>query len=367
MTQDDDFWNAFREKFNNGRVIPIFSNSFFINRLFTKAANAPSPDNYDEIIAKSWADKTGYPFRDHYDLAEVAQYDIFRRFSTEEYTDIAKVIMDGYLSILKEQLTENLRINDQTTYRYASEHRFWPESTISDFCKEVNIPKVPGESLQAMIESSCILYLINSGKVNGYMTTCYFDILEQAIRLLKKPYYTNYYGNQHGQEYVNERGETTLAGEFYDPERSDIAYVYHIFGHEKQPDSMVMSEDDHINFLIKIKQYQESSKEIKPFIPEFIAAEIKNKTLLFLGYRWQDWEFRTIFRWIVGTKDEERERYSRKKASVVVQFQPGPKELLTDNDVIQAAHDYLNKYFAHCNLDIQWEDSEAFFCKLLQE
>ena len=198
------------------------------------------------------------------------------------------------------------------------------------------------------------------------MTTCYFDFLERAFRQLNRPYYTNYYGNERGFDRINERGDHISTDEFYDPVRSEIPYIYHILGHEKQPESIVMSVDDHINFLIKTKQSQEIYKDKKAPIPECIDSEIRNKTLLFIGYRWQDWEFRTIFRWAVGIKDEDREKYSPKKASVVVQFQPGPRELLTA-EFEEAAQKYLQAYFAHCNLDIQWEDSENFFCRLLQE
>jgi hypothetical protein len=366
MAEDNEFWDAFRAKFKDGKVLPILSNSFFINRLFTPIGGTSPTDHYDENIADAWAKNTSYPFRDHYDLAEVAQYDIFLRLSSEKFTDEAKVINEGYLRILKEQLLENLRVTDRDAYDYAAEHSFWPDLKISQFCAEVNLPKYFEAGERDIAESDCVSNLVGNHKVKGYMTTCYFDFLEQAFRLLKRPYYTNHYGNERGFDRINERGENVSTGEFYDSVNSEIPYIYHILGHEKQPESMVMSVDDHINFLIKTKQTQEISKDKKVPIPEVIDSEIRNKTLLFIGYRWQDWEFRTIFRWAVGIKDEDREKYSAKKASVVVQFQPGPRELLTA-EFEEAAQKYLQNYFAHCNLDIQWEDSDDFFCKLLQE
>jgi len=366
MEQDNEFWNAFRDKFNSGKVLPIFSNSFFINRLFSPVGNSSSSVHYDENIADLWAKETKYPFSDRYDLAEVAQYDLFQKCSHDKFADEAKVIIEGYLRILKEQLLENLRTTDKDTYDYAAKYNFWPDSTFSLFCARANLPKIAGTGIEDSNAFDCISKLIEHRKVTGYLTTCYFDFLEQTFRLLKQPYYTNYYGNQNGFSYANEKGETIPTEALYQPMKPGIPYIYHILGHEDHPDSMVMSVDDHINFLIRTKQPQEVYKDKKAAIPELIDSEIENKTLLFIGYRWQDWEFRTIFRWIVGIQDDDRLKYSPKKASVVIQFQPGPKELIHVG-FEEAAQQYLQNYFAHCNLDIQWQDSEDFFCKLLHE
>ncbi len=65
--------------------------------------------------------------------------------------------------------------------------------------------------------------------------------------------------------------------------------VYHLHGHRSVPESLVLTEDDYIDFLVRISGDS-------ALLPPIIQSSLTNKMLLFVGYSLADWTFRVIFR-----------------------------------------------------------------------
>jgi len=64
--------------------------------------------------------------------------------------------------------------------------------------------------------------------------------------------------------------------------------VFHFHGHTGILDSMVITEDDYLDFLINIGR--------DPTVLKRVEQAFTETSLLFLGYRLADWNFRVVFR-----------------------------------------------------------------------
>lgn len=65
--------------------------------------------------------------------------------------------------------------------------------------------------------------------------------------------------------------------------------VYHLHGSLEEPEQMVITEDDYLDFLISVT---EDDRLILPHVKKALA----NSTLLFLGYSLEDLDFKLLFR-----------------------------------------------------------------------
>lgn len=149
----------------------------------------------------------------------------------------------------------------------------------------------------------------------------------------------------------------------YDAEPSpEQPLVHHVFGLLGRPDSLVLTEDDFFDYLIATSFYK--------LMPAVVRSALVESSLLFLGFRLDDWTFRVLFRLIMtleGTADLAR--YSH----VGVQIDPEEHSLAD----VERARRYLNQYFAHGRnrgqgrnepkIDIYWGTAADFLNKLREK
>jgi hypothetical protein len=88
--------------------------------------------------------------------------------------------------------------------------------------------------------------------------------------------------------------------------------VYHVFGVFGVPESLVLTEDDFLDFLIATSTYK--------LMPAVVRGSLTDSALIFLGFRLDDWTFRVLFRMIMNL---EGSAGMRKYSHVGVQVDPG--------------------------------------------
>ena len=135
--------------------------------------------------------------------------------------------------------------------------------------------------------------------------------------------------------------------------------VYHVFGVFGVKDSLVLTEDDFFDYLIAISTYK--------LMPKVVRGSLMESSLLFLGFRLDDWTFRVLFRLIMTLEGStELRQYSH----VGVQVNPD-EHSLTD---VERARRYLESYFGRDrsggrgepSIDLYW-GTAADFLKELRE
>jgi hypothetical protein len=337
-----------KENIDKDRVAPVISNSFYINEVLRneRKLTVPAPDNADDLdrdftpderLTKLWSmsEDVNYPMADGHDLARVAQYyqlgeDViefpstakkaylkFRNSrlleinETEKPNEVAKLNVNGPFSEIVTRLyTEALGTNDPLD-------------------KLANIP------------------------FSNYITTSYHDFLERALINAQRTPITQFLCLEDGGQIttweLNDKGEIvppnpTRKGTKLEP------VIFHLFGVEKDPKSLIISEDDYINFLVTA--VTDTDKQ-HPMIPLQLQTILSASYLLLLGYQLQDWEFRALFRLIL-----------HKRASSLPK--PGIFMQIPRNRDMESLLKYLVRYFGPRKFEVE-RKSPAEFAQTLWE
>lgn len=128
--------------------------------------------------------------------------------------------------------------------------------------------------------------------------------------------------------------------------------VFHLHGHMGFPESMVLTEDDYLDFLINLAKDNE-------LLPARIQEAFTGTSLLFVGYSLNDWNFRVLFRSVVGYLEK-----SLLRAHISVQL--APVKNTAPQEQKRSAEDYLNRYFGNLKIRVYW-GTATDFAKELRE
>jgi hypothetical protein len=171
-----------------------------------------------------------------------------------------------------------------------------------------------------------------------FVTTNHDDFLMRALRLEdKRPRQRVCLWNEFLQENVSRypRG--------YEPTEQE-PLVFHLHGHAGIRQSMVLTEDDYLDFLA-------ASIERTDLIPPPVRAALMGSSLIFVGYKLSDWSFRVLFRSILRSLEK-----SLGQVHYLVQ--------LPVDDPLQQR--YLDQYYSRWQIQVYW-GSAVDFVKDLQD
>jgi hypothetical protein len=125
--------------------------------------------------------------------------------------------------------------------------------------------------------------------------------------------------------------------------------VYHLYGLEAYPSSLVLTEDDYLDFLVRISQDFDT-------IPPRVRRYFTTSSIMLLGYKLQNWDFKALFRGVVKTMPNFGQ------LNLAIQIDPVEEEssILSVED----AQDYLERYFERADFWIYWGKSDDFMDEL---
>jgi hypothetical protein len=247
-------------------------------------------------IAEQLANGSGYPLRDKSDLARVTQF-----LAVRQDPMFPK---DRILELLHENLQKWRRTVKLADFFKAPQ----PLAVLSDLPFPV------------------------------YMTTNYDNLLVEALRIRQKDPTRELC---RWNKYVEQRPSVFDSASGFEPTPANPV-VFHLHGHDEVAESLVLTEDDYLDFLVNISRQQN-------LLPPRIQEALTGTSLLFIGYRLADWDFRVLFRGLVDCMEA-----SLRRISVAVQL---PRE-----DSEQQA--YLGDYFGNMNVRVYWGTAEQFAAEL---
>jgi hypothetical protein len=167
-----------------------------------------------------------------------------------------------------------------------------------------------------------------------YITTNYDDFLFQALARneLRKPEREICLWNSYLRQYST---SVFTRDNFRASPATPV--VFHLHGYAGDPHSLVLTEDDYLDFLVQTSRDPD-------LIPKRIQQALAGTSLLFLGYRMADWDFRVLFWTLVNSMEK-----NLKHLHISVQ--------VADSEGEQK---YLERYFGRLNVRVYWGDVRVF-------
>jgi len=329
-----------------GTVIPILSNSLRIDQIFradeelteqiSEEADFDDEDlTIDEQLTKEWANEIHYPMVDDHNLARVAQF-----YQVEQKESL--LAKAKYLEFLNKYL---LDINEEEAdYQDVVRQMRAQEALFSDIVQQLDYPR-----FRQGVEDP--LRLLAKLPLKIYVTTSYYNFLERALEAENKKPRTQICFWSGGK--LSAKPEH-LADPLYEPSDTEPA-VYHLFGLEDYPQTLVLSEDDFMNFLIAVA---EDTNTQNPVVPLRLREALAESRLLMLGYHVRDWDFRVLFRFILKFRSSESA-----PRGMLIQLKPRTKQSGNREKSVE----YLSHYFDKKQFGVEWVKSEKFIQKLWNE
>ncbi len=352
--KDIDFWNDIYRRIRQDQLVPILGSTIRLNRIFdidwdtnlgvSSDENTP-PDNLpvDEELSQAWAEDLKYPLPDKNVLARVAQYN--RVVSADP--DQAK---NNYLLFLKKTLLLLAEADDTVGDEVPGLRRQVIDLSFSDIASALDYPRYPSNRVDP-------LRLLARLRLPIYVTTSYYDFLERALRLEGADKVRTQFclWNMDEARVLPEHRPDPA----FKPSREEPV-VYHLFGYERYPSSLVLSEDDYLDFLLAFVQDVNSAR---PLIPHYLRSALEESSLLLMGYRLQDWDFRVLFRWLINCL-HRRLSVLERMYGVAIHLDPKYQTTVTD---VAGAKQYLKDYFGSANFRVELGSIDVFIDTLWHE
>jgi hypothetical protein len=290
---DDEKWMVLLRRIQNQRCTPFLGPE----TCFDFSVPAAS------VLAEEWAAEHDYPFEDRKNLPRVAQF-------------VAYKVLES-VDAVKEELADKFR--------------------------GLKVPDLSSPDEPYRILASLPL--------NVYINPHYFAFMSLALMSqFKEPQRVVCRWNDVDPDLL---GPNMPAA--YDP-RPACPLVFHMFGHVTEPASLVLTEDDYLDFLVR-------TSEKPDLIPQAVQSAMRNNSLLFFGYQPVDLDFRVVLRSVYRIW-----QYAplRKGSSYTIQFiHVGDNKLTAE----QIAHlkEYCSRYCKDSmSIGVYWGTTSEFMTELRQ-
>jgi hypothetical protein len=312
--RSDETFRALVSSIAAGRCTPVLGSGVAGERIL------PSREELAKNFVDQWLMPMAAQNRD--DLAKVAQYLSVRTAPRQTQIEVCLYLANYFRDHYGDRLPAELRQSENVS----------------------EIVRTVGEQERRRNPDADPYAILASLRLPVYVTTSWTGLLEDAIREAGRTPIVRHF-DWHRPRYVDE--EPT------EPTREN-PLVYHLFGTLEDPSSLVVTEDHYFEWLTAwIKRVDKD-----PSIPGCVARALTDSSLLFLGYRLDDWEFRVLFRSI---KSFNGAALLHENLHVGVQLNPQSSMIEPE-----AAEEYLGKYFGKESVTLYYEFCHRFLVDLAQ-
>ena len=303
-----------------GKAVPIISHALVNHFLF---------GDYARFMA-DYAAYLGYPDANTMNLAGLAQYSLVMDHAKSH----PAVIKSDYLEWIKSRLYERAEAEQLPPHLLEEADAVFDNLTFQGLCNTLGYPRFGPPCDDPFLILARLPLPI-------YITTSFHSMMEVALRRAgKKP-----------------RSQTCL----WSPELRDLPdvfasgytpteaepLVFHLLGHDPYPDSLVLTQDDYMGFVVNVSREMGRQTDL---IPGCLRHALIESSLLLLGYDLDAWDFHTLY-WLL------LKHRTRQNASVsVLNLKPDdPKK------------DYKINYLQSCSFEVFQGDLTHFVHGLLHD
>lgn len=268
---------SFAQLVQRGALLPIIAGEALEDLVLGSGAH--------ERVLASYAKHVGYPLPDPQNLHKVAKYQSL----TTGWKDwkLKSDYLDNYGSFvldLARQAGGDAEQIDETLAQAA-------DFTLSQFAAGLGYPRFDRGAEDPLL-------LLANLPLSIYLTTSPFTFIEEALRQAGKTPRTELC---RWRPELNKEASVFDAvgpgGVAYAP-RPNAPLVYHLFGVDAQPESLILTEDDHLDFLAAVSQGRGKDQGVDP-VHDVIKGALQSSALLLLGFSLDTWAFRVLYRGLI--------------------------------------------------------------------
>jgi hypothetical protein len=242
-----------------------------------------------DTLVDRYAMAIGYPLQDRGELHKMAKY----RSLTMAYKDQA--LKTEYLDTVATHLLELAQRSGTPAKSIAEAVAQAASLKVSDFAGLLGFPHLGGASASP-------LEILANLPLPIFVTTTPYTFIEKALRNAGKTPETEFCRWHDGLDSI--ASIFAPAGSAADYQPSDKRpLVYHLYGLDKYEDSLVLTEDDYLDFLMAVSQGR--GKDVDPVQP-VVKLALQSKALLLLGFRLSSWSFRALYRGLIKPMPDVR-------------------------------------------------------------
>ncbi len=308
-SKEKDTLDFICDQIRKQKLLPIISNNVTDELLF---------GSHEEVVEK-WAQMVEYPFPDRDNFPRISQYaDITEsaRQGADAQRQDATFIKTTYLNdFLKPYLASRADPDLLEEMQEENSENDIVDMPFTQFAQLLEMPNISDEQPNT-------LSILTELRLPVYVTTSYHMFMEKALEKVGRKPVTGvsfWHGN------LKDSYDPFKDGSYVPSAEEPL--VYHLFGVESNPGSMVISEDDHLDFLVGMSRDWQWAEGI----PGCVRQALADSSLLLLGYNLWDWDFRVLLRGLIKGKLNEKS-----PQSVSIQ--------LRENDKVRAYFEqYLKK------------------------
>ncbi len=322
VARPNDWRQAVLEQLRSGKVLPIISNRFYDNLVL----------GGHEQLVRAYVEYYQISPESSGDLPAAAQYKTIMREVAGASDFIRREYLEFVKSRLMDQAEEEVRKsgNDNLAGLLEDEESQFDEHDFSTLATNLGYPRFD-------VPKKDPLLILAGFNLPIYLTTSFHGFLEQALRRAgKQP--RSMICCWHSRI---PRDNDPLATDYRPSVQEPL--VCYLNGLDSCPESLVLSEDDHLSFLVNVSQDRD-------LIPNRLRQALNDSSLLLLGYDLAAWDFRTLLYGLI------KERSFHLQSVCVLQLQPSQEE--------QA---YLNRYMDEVDFKVFWGDTTEYLQQLSTE
>ena len=311
--------DAFRYLLPRGRVVPIIG-SHVINDMLI--------GGHDELV-RGYADYVEYPGNDYDAPYQIAQ---FRRIIEEAITDDWALKAD-YINFLKNKLYDIAEADgvEETILEEVEED--FDDINFSEFAGRLGYPKFDTDYGFSLLTWANLPLPI-------YLTTSAHDVIERALQQAGKAPVTEMCRWHKGLESI-----PSVFEDDYEPSVQE-PLVYHLHGFDRYPDSLVLTRDDHLAFLVATSRNVGAGTDR---IPQCIRLAMADSALVLAGFGPRHWDFRSLYWGLIKPSP-------RRLWNMFISILP---------DTLEA--DYQTRYLQELSFNGYWGSFESFSTELRTE
>ena len=304
------FWEGLIANVEDGECTPIIGPRVHGRWLPTPAQ-----------VARRWSEQHDYPLPDKQDLARLSQYLVSYHGQRFPRRELLKTLKGDLFERIPEALRPDGRLQRMTLTELV-QAAGWPQLAADD----------PNEAHRVLASLDLPLYLTTNP--DSFMVEALAARGIEPTREICR-----------WSTHLDRLPSRLADDEFYEPTPEE-PLVYHLCGSDERADSLVLTEDDYLQYLVRIAADRDR-------IPNIIREAISGSSLMFVGYSLYDWEFRVLMH---GLVDNQKRDLGFKHVAVQLE--------LEGTESPTAVRDFMERYFQDADINVYLGSTVQFVAEL---